>query len=74
MESEFFSVFKWDVREKSKFSLHNQYLLLSVIKGDGALIHDEERYPLIKGTHLIIPVGFGEFAIDGVCQLIVSHP
>ncbi|WP_420490770.1 mannose-6-phosphate isomerase, class I [Neobacillus drentensis] len=73
VESEFFSVYKWDVRGKSTFSLPDQYLLLSVINGDGALIHDEERYPLKKGTHLIIPVGFGEFAIDGVCQLIVSH-
>jgi mannose-6-phosphate isomerase len=73
VESDFFSVYKWEVRGKSTFSLPNQYFLLSVIKGDGALIHDEERYPLKKGTHLIIPVGFGEFTIDGVCQLIVSH-
>lgn len=74
VESEFFSVYNWDVRGKSTFSFNDQYLLLSVIKGDGALVHDGERYPLKKGTHLIIPVGLGEFAIEGDCQLIVSHP
>ncbi|WP_260631426.1 mannose-6-phosphate isomerase, class I [Neobacillus niacini] len=72
-KSEFFSVYKWDIGGRSVFSFTDQYLLLSVIKGDGVLVHDGERYPLKKGTHLIIPVGLGEFEIDGNCELIVSH-
>ncbi len=72
-ESEFFSVYKWDVQGKSAFSFNEQYLLLSVIKGEGTLFHSGDRYELKKGTHLIIPVGFGEFEIDGTCELIVSH-
>jgi mannose-6-phosphate isomerase len=73
VESEFFSVYKWDVTGKSPFSFNDQYLLLSVIKGDGDIIHNGEKYPLQKGTNLIIPVGLGEFEIDGNCELIVSH-
>ncbi|EKN64150.1 mannose-6-phosphate isomerase [Neobacillus bataviensis LMG 21833] len=73
VESEFFSVFKWNLHGKASFPAHEKYLLLSVIKGDGALLHDGERYELKKGTHLIIPVGFGEFELDGECELIVSH-
>jgi mannose-6-phosphate isomerase len=73
IESEFFSVHKWEVRGKSIFSFNNQYLLLSVIKGEGSLVHDGEKYRLKKGTHLIIPVGMGEFEIDGECELVVSY-
>ncbi|MFJ5758558.1 mannose-6-phosphate isomerase, class I [Neobacillus sp. NPDC093182] len=74
VESDFFSVYKWNVRGHSSFSYTDQYLLCSVIKGEGTLSHDGERYSLSKGTHFIIPVGLGEFFIDGVCELIVSHP
>ena len=73
VESEFFSVYKWDLHGKASFSFNEQYLLLSVIKGDGVLMSNDKRYELKKGTHLIIPVGFGEFELDGNCELIVSH-
>jgi mannose-6-phosphate isomerase len=74
IESQFFSVYKWDVTGKAAFSFHDQYLLLSVIKGEGLLVHNGEHYSLKKRTHFIIPIGLGEFEIDGDCELIVSHP
>jgi mannose-6-phosphate isomerase len=73
IESEFFSVYKWAVRGKVAFAFDERYLLVSVIGGEGELVHHGERYPLNKGTHFIVPVGFGEFVIDGVCEIIVSH-
>lgn len=73
VESNFFSVYKWEVSGKAAFSFNDQYLLLSVIKGNGTLLHNGQPYGLEKGAHLIIPVGFGEFEVDGNCELIVSH-
>jgi mannose-6-phosphate isomerase len=73
VESEFFSVYKWDVHGKATFSEDQHYLLVSVVDGDGTLIHAGERYPLKKGSHFILPVGFGEFELDGNAELIVSH-
>ncbi|MEH6945214.1 mannose-6-phosphate isomerase, class I [Bacillus sp. JJ722] len=73
VKSEFFSVYKWDINGKTSFLFKNQYLLLSVIKGEGSLICDKIRYGLKKGMHLIIPVGLGEFEVDGECEIIVSH-
>lgn len=73
LESEFFSVYKWDVEGNSTFSYHDQYVLLSVIKGEGELVHEGERYQINKGTHLILPVGLGRFEINGNCELIVSR-
>ncbi|WP_066370987.1 mannose-6-phosphate isomerase, class I [Neobacillus fumarioli] len=73
VKSEFFSVYKWDIKGVAKFSFNDQYLLISVINGEGSLVHNGERYSLMKGTHFIIPVGMGEFEINGNCELIVSH-
>ncbi|WP_349654915.1 mannose-6-phosphate isomerase, class I [Neobacillus sp. DY30] len=73
VESEFFSVHKWDITGQSTFLNDNQYLLMSVINGEGILVHNGNRYSLNKGTHFIIPVGFGEFSIEGSCSLIISH-
>ncbi|MFC0024038.1 mannose-6-phosphate isomerase, class I [Neobacillus cucumis] len=74
VESDFFSVYKWDVEGQASFSFNDQYVLFSVIKGEGQLSHNGESYALTKGTHFILPVGLGGFTIDGECQLIVSHP
>ena len=73
IESEFFSVYKWDINGKTSFTCKDQYLLLSVIAGEGTLEHEGENYSLKKGTHLIVPVGFGEFALDGKMRVIVSR-
>ncbi|MEH7097830.1 mannose-6-phosphate isomerase, class I [Neobacillus vireti] len=73
VESEFFSVYKWEVQGCALFSFDDHYLLLSVINGEGALLHNGEEYGLEKGAHLIVPVGFGEFEISGQCELILSH-
>jgi mannose-6-phosphate isomerase len=73
VESEFFSVYKWDVNGQAILSTEQHYLLVSVVDGDGTLIHAGERYSLKKGSHFILPVGFGEFELDGNAQFIVSH-
>ncbi|MEH7107503.1 mannose-6-phosphate isomerase, class I [Bacillus sp. JJ1764] len=73
VESEFFTVYKWEINGETTFASNNQYLLLSVINGDGSLLHNGEKYELMKGAHLILPVGFGEFVLDGDLELMVSH-
>jgi mannose-6-phosphate isomerase len=73
VDTDFFTVHKWDVSGKTSFSFDDYYLLLSVSKGEGSLLHNGEKYDLNKGTHLIIPFGFGSFELEGNCELIVSH-
>lgn len=73
VDSDFFTVYKWDVNGKAYLSYNDKYLLLSVIKGNGTLIHNDKEYDLTKGFNFIIPVGFGEFVLDGACEIIVSH-
>ncbi|MFD0049407.1 mannose-6-phosphate isomerase, class I [Actinomycetes bacterium NPDC127524] len=74
VESEFFTVYKWDIKGKTHISSEGKYLLLSVINGSGELVRKGEKYPINKGTQLIIPVGYGEFELHGIFQIIASHP
>lgn len=73
VDCEFFSLYKWEINGRAFFSFDLQYLLLSVVKGEGSLVHNGKQYGLKKGTHLIVPVGLGDFVIDGKCELIVSQ-
>ncbi len=73
VNSEFFSVYKWDVNGTARFSDEGRYLLMSVLKGEGSLVHNGETYSLVKGTHFIVPVGMGDFEVNGNCQIMVSH-
>ncbi|NRD76776.1 mannose-6-phosphate isomerase, class I [Bacillus sp. BRMEA1] len=73
VESEFFSVYKWEIQGKEAFSFTDRFLLASVIKGEGTLVHDGEQYELKKGSHFLLPVGVGEFEFAGNMELIVSH-
>lgn len=73
IQSQFFSVFKWDVKGCADFK-SEQFLLCSVINGEATLKQNGYEYPLGKGDHFILPSDFGEFKIEGNMELIVSHP
>jgi mannose-6-phosphate isomerase len=73
IQADYFSVYKWDIQGSTTFHFADQYLLMSVVSGEGAITHNGERYSLQKGSHLIVPVGMGEFEIGGKCEVIVSH-
>ncbi|EJQ43554.1 mannose-6-phosphate isomerase, class I [Bacillus cereus BAG6X1-2] len=73
VNSEFFTVYKWDINGKYTFSCDKNYLFCSVIKGKGILAHKRNRYKLHKGTHFLLPVNLGEFELNGDCEIIVSH-
>jgi mannose-6-phosphate isomerase len=44
VKSEFFSVYKWDLNGRAAFSANESYLLISVLKGEGSLIHKGESF------------------------------
>ncbi|WP_045512934.1 mannose-6-phosphate isomerase, class I [Bacillus amyloliquefaciens] len=69
-ETPFFSIYKWNVSGKASFPAPGRYLLASVIKGRGKL----DGCSIQKGGHFIVPADFGDFVIEGDCEVIVSHP
>lgn len=59
VQSEFFSVYKWDVKGSAAFNFEDKYLLLSVIKGEGSLTHNGESYSFKKRRPCYFTSGYG---------------
>jgi mannose-6-phosphate isomerase len=74
VETEYFTVYKWEITEKADFKQDKPFLLMSVINGDGKLTVGKETYEIKKGDHFIMPSGTEDFTIEGILEVIVSHP
>lgn len=74
VETEYFSVYKWDVNGTAQLTQAEPFMLASVIAGEGTLKTAEGIYPIKKGTHFILPSGTEQVEISGEASLIVSHP
>lgn len=74
IEAEYFTVYKWDVHEKLALTQDKDFLIASVIDGEGILQTSSNQYELKKGDHFILPSDLGEFSIQGNVTLISSHP
>ncbi|MBT2661623.1 mannose-6-phosphate isomerase, class I [Bacillus sp. ISL-45] len=73
VESDYFTVHKWELEGTVKLSQHLSFQLVSVIDGIGSLVKDNDRFEFKKGDHFMLPFGFGEYELDGSAELIVSH-
>jgi mannose-6-phosphate isomerase len=74
VESEYFTVYKWDVHEHLELEQDQPFMLVSVIDGEGTIITEEGEWKIRKGDHLILPYQLGTFQVKGTAQMIVSHP
>jgi mannose-6-phosphate isomerase len=73
VESNYFTVHKWELEGSAKLEQNHSFELISVISGSGSLTKGEEMYEFKKGDHFLLPSGFGEYELSGNAELIVSH-
>ncbi len=73
IESEYFTVQKWELDGESAVEQNHDFLLASALEGQGEMVSGDHSYPFKKGDHFIIPYGFGNVHLRGTAQLIVSH-
>lgn len=73
IESNCFTVYKWEVNGEAPFDQSYPFLLCSVIEGKGSLVQEKEKYMLKKGDHFLLPYNYGKFELKGDMHLIVSH-
>lgn len=74
LETDFFTVYEWQVRGKLDLTATGPYTLMTVIDGFGELLIGEKRYEMPKGTSCIIPNGIAQWAVAGDCDIIASIP
>lgn len=73
VESDYFTVHKWEIEGTAKLNQDLAFQLVSVIEGKGSLVQGEGKYDFKKGDHFLLPSGFGEYELEGNAELIVSH-
>lgn len=73
-EEDYFSVYKWDVKQCMELVQDSLFTLGSVISGKGTLYIEGEVFPIHKGDHFILPYSVNTFTIEGEVQIIASHP
>jgi mannose-6-phosphate isomerase len=74
IQSDYFTVQKWDIDGTAGFEQTEYFLIVSVLHGEGELVSENRSYPLKKGDHFILPYQFGRFLIKGTLEIIASSP
>ncbi|KPJ22286.1 mannose-6-phosphate isomerase, class I [Streptococcus phocae] len=70
----FFTVYKWTVTQSVGMRQSADYLLVSVLDGQGRLMVNQDVYDIEKGMHFILPNDVKSWSFDGNLEMIVSHP
>jgi len=74
VEGDYFGVQKWHVHGEAEWEQTKPFLIVSILQGEGELVHGERTYPIRQGDHFILPHQFGRFAIRGTLEAIASWP
>ena len=70
---QYFTVWKWEVDGHFQQSTDGEYLLVSVLSGEGSIrVKDEDASPIKKGDHFILPSTMKEFGVEGKVEMMVS--
>lgn len=74
VSNDFFTVQKLKVDESAYLDAAHTFRIVSVIAGEGKVIHNEKQYDIRKGDHFIIPADSGTYQWSGQLEMIISHP
>ncbi|CAH2464471.1 mannose-6-phosphate isomerase [Bacillus mycoides KBAB4] len=74
VREKYFSVYKWEIKERASFQQREIFQLVSVIEGEGTLTTIDGDFSIKKGDHFILPITIENFSIKGNVTTIVSHP
>ena len=72
-ESDYFTVYHWQLNGEASMILDQDFLQVSVTEGKGTITIDQKDFTMEKGSHFILPYGIGEYKISGEAEFIVSH-
>ncbi len=69
VDCKFYKVWKTDVKGKVHFEAPSTYRLFSVLEGEGKINGREIK----KGQHFIMPLGYGDYTLEGDLSIINSE-
>ncbi|MCW6664626.1 mannose-6-phosphate isomerase, class I [Aerococcaceae bacterium NML191219] len=74
LTNEYFSVYKWAIKDEATITLKAPYSLANVIAGAGKLKIEDKEYDLQLADSFILPSEVREVELIGELTLIVSNP
>ncbi|RAN56950.1 mannose-6-phosphate isomerase, class I [Dolosigranulum pigrum] len=74
LTNEYFSVYRWQIRDQLIVDLTGDYTLVTVLDGQGMIEIDRESYPIEKAQSFIIPHGVSSVTLSGDLDMIASNP
>ncbi|WP_347300999.1 mannose-6-phosphate isomerase, class I [Dolosigranulum savutiense] len=74
LTNEYFSVYRWQIRDQLIVDLTSDYTLVTVLDGQGMIEIDRESYPVEKAQSFIIPHGVSSVTLSGDLDMIASNP
>ncbi|HET7657116.1 MAG TPA: mannose-6-phosphate isomerase, class I [Bacillales bacterium] len=74
IESEYFTVSRWELDGEATLDQDEDFLLVSILDGEGEIRANGQDFPFKKGDHFLLPDGLGKFDVIGKAVGITSHP
>src|SRR5699024_4907496 len=73
IEADYFTVYHWDLKGSVSTPVEADYLLLSVVEGEGEIVVNDRSFTLKKGDNFILPMSVNKYELNGDMKLIVAH-
>lgn len=74
LTNDYFSVYKWDVKDQLTMETPSDYTLMTVISGSGSIQVGGQDYLLNKGSALVLPKAINAVNLMGNLSLMVACP
>ncbi|MDW4334990.1 class I mannose-6-phosphate isomerase [Staphylococcus saprophyticus] len=73
VSNDFFTIIKWNISGTLNYMKPREFVLISVLKGEGQVIIDGEVFDLVQGQNFILTSDDLDTIFEGQYELIVSY-
>lgn len=73
VSEKYFTVYHWELAGTVTQKVTNDFLQVSVIKGEATITIGGKSFPIKKGDHFILPFSVKVYELAGKAEFIVSH-
>ncbi len=74
IQTKYFEVSKYKIREAHQFTTDNRFQLISCIGGKGYLTYKGQIFDIKTGDQFLIPANMDEFELRGMIDVIITKP
>ena len=73
IREKYFTVYHCKLAGRFTSTVTEDYLLVSVINGEGEIIVNDQSYRIEKGSHFILPATIDKYEFQGDLEMVISH-